>query len=442
MGNGMVVEPMEPPLPEGWVWTKLEECVDILDNRRVPINSDEREQRIAGKDQSELYPYYGATGLVGWIDDFIFDEEIVLLGEDGAPFLESKNKAYLVRGKCWVNNHAHVLRAKKDVTTNLYLMHYLNIFDYHGYVTGTTRLKLNQGRMREFPVILPPLPEQERIVARLEELLSDLEAGVAALERVRAGVKRYKASVLKAACEGQLVAQDPSDEPAEISLRKLGERPIENDAVDSLPNGWCWVKWSQIGVSQNGRSFPSKEYQAEGIKLLRPGNLFASGEIVWTESNTRHMPEKWEADFPNFIVEENELIINLTAQSLKDEFLGRVCITGPGEHCLLNQRLARLTQKLGEKRYFLWLFKSELFRHFVDGLNTGSLIQHMFTSQLADFVLPFPPLEEQRRIVVEVERRLESARAVESAVDAGLKRAARLRQAVLRSAFEGRLGWT
>jgi type I restriction enzyme S subunit len=203
----MVNNQIERPLPEGWVWATLEECVDILDNLRVPINSDEREQRIAGKEQSELFPYYGATGMVGWIDDFIFDEEIVLLGEDGAPFLETKNKAYIVRGKCWVNNHAHVLRAKKGVTTNLFLMHYLNIFDYHGYVTGTTRLKLNQGRMREFPVILPPLIEQERIVARLEELLSDLDAGVAALERVRAGAKRYKASVLKSVYEGQLFGE-------------------------------------------------------------------------------------------------------------------------------------------------------------------------------------------------------------------------------------------
>ncbi|MCK6584991.1 MAG: restriction endonuclease subunit S, partial [Anaerolineales bacterium] len=175
-------------LPDGWEWSTLEDCVDILDGRRVPINSEERERRITGKDQSELFPYYGATGHVGWIDDFIFDEEIVLLGEDGAPFLEAtKNKAYIVRGKSWVNNHAHVLRAKAGITTNLFLMHYLNIFDYHDYVTGTTRLKLNQGRMRVFPIPLPPLPEQERIVSRIEELFSDLEAGVAALERVRAG---------------------------------------------------------------------------------------------------------------------------------------------------------------------------------------------------------------------------------------------------------------
>jgi type I restriction enzyme S subunit len=116
-------------LPPGWVWTTLEQCVDILDSRRVPINSDERESRIAGKSTIELYPYFGATGQVGWIDSYLFDEEIVLLGEDGAPFLDStKDTAYIIKGKTWVNNHAHVLRALAEVTSNPFVCHYLNLF--------------------------------------------------------------------------------------------------------------------------------------------------------------------------------------------------------------------------------------------------------------------------------------------------------------------------
>ena len=81
-------------LPAGWVWARLDKCVDVLDSKRVPINATEREQRIDGEPESALIPYYGATGKVGWIDDYLFDEELLLLGEDGAPFLESnKNKA-------------------------------------------------------------------------------------------------------------------------------------------------------------------------------------------------------------------------------------------------------------------------------------------------------------------------------------------------------------
>lgn len=202
------------PLPNGWAWTTLGESVEILDSQRVPINATERSARIEGKSKSELYPYFGATGQVGWIDDYLFDDELILLGEDGAPFLEAlKAKAYLIRGKSWVNNHAHVLRASAGLMQNSYLLHYLNTFDYHEYVTGTTRLKLNQGRMRRIPIPLAPLPEQHRIVEAIETQFTRLDAAVAALERAKANLARYKASVLKAACEGRLV-------PIEAALQR------------------------------------------------------------------------------------------------------------------------------------------------------------------------------------------------------------------------------
>ena len=211
-----------PELPDGWVWRTLASCVDVLDSQRVPINAKERETRISGKPESELYPYYGATGQVGWIDDYLFDEELVLLGEDGAPFFDfSKDIAYLIKDKSWVNNHAHVLKAKTEVTSNQLLCHYLNTFDYHGYLTGTTRLKLNQSAMRKIPVPIPPLTEQEQIVSELERHLSvadEIEATIAA-ELARA--ERLRQSILKHAFSGKLVPQDPNDEPASVLLEKI-----------------------------------------------------------------------------------------------------------------------------------------------------------------------------------------------------------------------------
>lgn len=165
-------------LPTGWNVKPLGECVDILDAKRVPINEGERTRRIAGKPQHLLYPYYGATRQQGWIDDFIFDEELVLLGEDGVPFLDPlRHKAYLIRGKSWVNNHAHVLRGRG--ISNTFLCHALNVADYQSRVTGTTRLKLTQGQMVRVPIFVPPADEQARIVEALERLLGlvdDLEA--------------------------------------------------------------------------------------------------------------------------------------------------------------------------------------------------------------------------------------------------------------------------
>jgi type I restriction enzyme S subunit len=365
------------------------------------------------------------------------------------------------------------------------LSHYINSCFGRAWVASVVsqqvgQANVNGSKLQALGVPVPPLPEQYRIVAEIDKQFTRLDAAVVALKRVRANLKRYGASVLRAACEGRLVpteaelarAEGRDYEPADLLLQRiLKERrakwesdqlarlkaqgrarkddkwkekykapaAADSRALPTLPEGWVWARWEQAGFSQNGQSFPSKEYQATGIKLLRPGNLHPSGRVSWTPENTRRLPGKWATDFPRFIVGARELVINLTAQSLRDEFLGRVCITQTDERCLLNQRIARLTPVEVAPEYLLWMFKSSVFRRFVNGLNTGSLIQHMFTSQLADFCLPLPPLAEQGRIVAEVERRLSVLDEIESVVEANLKRAGRLRQSVLKRAFEGKL---
>jgi type I restriction enzyme S subunit len=164
-----------------------------------------------------------------------------------------------------------------------------------------------------------------------------------------------------------------------------------------------------------------------------------SGRVAWNDDNTRCLPGHRASENSDLIVRGGELVMNLTAQSLKDEFLGRVCITAPGEECLLNQRIARLTPIIVLPQFILHLLRAWRFRRFVDGLNSGSLIQHMFTSQLAGFTFPLPPLAEQTRIVAEVERRLSVVEELESVVSANLQRGTRLRQSVLQRAFNGEL---
>lgn len=341
---------------------------------------------------------------------------------------------------------------------------------------GTTVASIDTERLHDFEIRLAPPPEQRRIVAKIEELFSDLDAGVAALKRVRANLKRYRAAVLKAAVEGRLTeewrARNSAIEPASVLLERIlaerrakweqdqlrkfketGKTPpkgwrekykspaAQAEASETdLPTSWCIARLAQVAFFQNGRPFPSGEYVPAGVRLLRPGNLFADGSVRWNAKNTQCLPETFAQGNPDHVIRAHELVMNLTAQSLKDEFLGRTCLTAPDERCLLNQRLARIDTVSGiDRRFALFLLKGSRFRRFVDGLNTGSLIQHMFTSQLDEFVFPLPPLAEQAAIAAEVDRRLSVADAAEKEVEHALQRAARLRQAILKRAFEGKL---
>jgi restriction endonuclease S subunit len=188
--------------PKHWEIFPLNELVEVLDSLRVPVNSSERSKRPGS------VPYYGATGQVGTIDKAIFDEELLVLGEDGVQFFDqNKPKAYKISGPAWVNNHAHVLRPKKDRVLQNFLLHFLNQFDYVGYANGTTRLKLTQGAMNSIPVPLPSMDEQHKIVELLEDHLSRLEASVLladVMEKQSTGLRR---SLLQAAFTGQLTKE-------------------------------------------------------------------------------------------------------------------------------------------------------------------------------------------------------------------------------------------
>lgn len=201
--QALVPEAEQPyKVPANWCWTYLKNVSDCLDNFRKPINANERNARLGD------VPYYGATGQVGWIDDYLTNEELVLLGEDGAPFLDLlKNKAYLINGKAWVNNHAHILRSKFGTMGNRLLIEYLNSFDFTGFVTGTTRLKLTQASMNKIIIPIVPLAEQQRIVERIESLFAKLDEAKENMQNVLEGFETRKAAILHKAFTGELTAK-------------------------------------------------------------------------------------------------------------------------------------------------------------------------------------------------------------------------------------------
>ncbi|MDB4511283.1 restriction endonuclease subunit S [Akkermansiaceae bacterium] len=154
-----------------WEEKKLGELATCLDNLRRPVNATERE-----KMKGDI-PYYGANGIQGYVNDFIFDEDLTLLAEDGGNFDEFSNRpiAQRVTGKAWVNNHAHILRAKPLNITPAFLFHSLVHKDIRKYINGSSRAKLNKGDMLTIAMIVPNVPEQKKIADFLSAIDQKIE---------------------------------------------------------------------------------------------------------------------------------------------------------------------------------------------------------------------------------------------------------------------------
>ena len=170
MGNESV-----KPIPSSWSVSRLDDICEILDSIRIPVNSKERNNRIEGKQREELYPYYGATGETGKIDGYLFDGDYLLLGEDGAPFLDySKETAYLASGKFWVNNHAHVISPNKNINIR-YLCEYLELLDYSDIASGSAQPKITQASLNKIKVAIPSINEQQKIASILSSIDNNIE---------------------------------------------------------------------------------------------------------------------------------------------------------------------------------------------------------------------------------------------------------------------------
>jgi len=168
--------------------------VDFLDGKRIPLSEKER------KNRQGRYPYYGASGIIDYVDDYIFDDELILLGEDGANIIErSSPLAFIVRGKIWVNNHAHVLKPKGKNTIG-FICEYLESISYIKYNTGSAQPKLNQEVCQNIPIPLPPLPEQKKIA----EIFSAWDRAIEQVGKLIDAKQRLKKGLMQQLLTGRM----------------------------------------------------------------------------------------------------------------------------------------------------------------------------------------------------------------------------------------------
>lgn len=412
--QALVPEAEQPyKVPTNWCWTYLKNVSDCLDNFRKPINANERNDRLGD------VPYYGATGQVGWIDDYLTNEELVLLGEDGAPFLDLlKNKAYLINGKAWVNNHAHILRSKFGTMGNRLLIEYLNSFDFTGFVTGTTRLKLTQASMNKIIIPLVPLAEQQRIVERIESLFAKLDEAKENMQNVLEGFETRKAAILHKAFTGELTAKWRKQHG--VSMDTWEEKKLQEVCSMKITDG-----------THKTPTYCDKEV---GIPFLSSKDI-TSERICW--NNIKYITKELH----------EELYARLTPQ-IDDILLAKNGTTGVAAivdvdkvfDIYVTLALLRPKKEIINPMFLLKILNSPYCKKQFNEHLTGIGLPNLHLRDIRQVSIFIPTIPEQSEIVHIIDNLLAKEQQAKELAENSLAKIDLIKKSILARAFRGELG--
>ena len=401
-------------------------------------------------------------------EQFLRPGDIVIAASSGSRSVVGK-AAHLKRE--WTGSFgAFCLGLRPEASTDdRYIAWFTQSEEYRNRVStlsaGININNLKREHIEETPIPLPPLAEQRRIVAEIETQFTRLDASVAALRRAQANLKRYRASVLKAACEGRLVpteaelahSEGRDYEAAGVLLERiLAERrarwesqekrrgkykePSTPDASaqPELPEGWVWATIEQLLARSEYGTSVKCSYDAAGLPVLRIPNIVA-GEIDLTDIKYATQPVPIESETS---LTKGDVLMCRTNGSVR--LVGKTAVvTSDLEpyHGFASYLLRfRLMETKFIPKWFHIYTTSQLGRAFIEKNAASSAGQNNVSLSLIHTMpMPLPPLAEQRRIVADVERRLSVVQQTEATVEASLARAERLRQSILKQAFSGKL---
>ncbi|MFZ1377170.1 MAG: restriction endonuclease subunit S [Geothrix sp.] len=325
---------------------------------------------------------------------------------------------------------------------------------------GGAQSNISQGIIRDTIIPVPPLDEQRQVVAEIEKQFTRLEVGVAALRRVQANLKRYRAAVLKAACEGRLVPTEAElartgkgnggfESGDALLTRILTERHFNwngrgkcnvaamPDATNppKLPSGWTWASVEQLGDVKLGRQRSPKNVSKNyPTKYIRAANITERGIDVSDVLEMEFSPAERE----RFVLKDGDIVLSEASGSPSQ--VGKPAIWRDElPLCCFQNTVIRLRPVIVESKYVLVVFQHFYANSVFATVAGGVGINHLGAEKFSAIQFPLPPLAEQTRIVAEVERRLSVMEELESMVSANLQRAAGLRQSILHKAFSGQL---
>ena len=375
-------------VPEGWCITDIGELLINRDGERKPVSL-----AIRSKQKNKVYDYYGAAGVIDKVDNYLFDECLLLIGEDGANLLSrNKNNAFLADGKYWVNNHAHVLD-----TIDKFILSYvaivINSMKLDDYITGSAQPKLSQDNLNKIPIFLPPLNEQKRIMTELERwfaLIDQIDQGKVDLQET---IKQTKSKILDLAIHGKLVPQDPNDEPAIELLTRINPdfTPCDNGHSEKLPKNWTWAKGINIFLPMKSTKPKDEEFQYIDIDSIDNKRQIINGIKTLKTSKAPSRASRY--------TQKNDVIFSMVRPYLRNiaKVINDNCIASTGFY------VCSPTPKLLNSDYCYYLMISE---YVVNGLNQfmkGDNSPSISKGHIDEWLFPLPPFAEQQRIVQKIE---------------------------------------
>lgn len=383
-------------MKEGWTYKKLPDLSDNLDSLRKPVT---KKNRTAG-----IYPYYGASGIVDYVDDYLFDEDLLCISEDGANLImRTYPIAFPISGKVWVNNHAHVLRFKSNVTQK-YVEYFFAGIKLDKFVTGAAQPKLTQKALNNIKIKIPEsVPEQQRIVERLDAAFENID--------------KLKANAEKQLAEAQTLFQK--------SLAKAMEPKV----------GWEKKKMKEITTKIGSGATPlggRKVYINEGVSLVRSMNVHYN-EFKYDE--LAHINDEAANQLNGVELKQNDVLFNITGASI-----ARCCVL-PNDviPARVNQHVAILrpiTEIILPQYLCLCLISSTHQVKLLKKGEAGSTRQALTKADLENYTISLPPLAEQQRIVERLDALSENIRKYEEIQRQIISECDALKQALLRKVFE------
>lgn len=427
-----------PSLPKGWTRVRLGDII-TLEYGKGLVESK--------RDSNGNIPVYGSNGLVGRHSTALVNEPCLIVGRKG-----SAGSVHISDVPCWAIDTTYYVIPPDGVPLH-FLYYWLSNLQLDSLDRSTAIPGLNRNDAYALNVPFPPHREQHRIVTKIEELFSDLDAGVAELEKAKAQLKRYRQAVLKAAVEGKLTAEwraanKDKLEPASMLVERIRtERakngrgkekalpPANKAELGELPEGWVYCRTADIAEVRLGRQrSPSRAIGPYMRRYLRAANVTWNGLDL---SDVKEMDFN-PTEFPNYQLRRGDILLSEASGSISE--VGKPAIWNEQiQDCCFQNTLIRVRSYSPLPSYlnlhFYYDARAERFRQIAKGVG----IHHLGAENLSNWVIALPPLVEQQQIVAEVERRLSVADEIAKTVDASLKQAERLRQSILKRAFEGKL---